>query len=269
MNTRRLLALAFSVLFLSPLAADDWPQFNGPERNGISKEKGLLATWPKGGPKLVWTYKEAGVGYSAPAVVGDRLYILGGRDKTEYLIALDVKAGKELWSAKIGDLFTWKGNSWNAGPSATPTVDGDLIFALGGQGVLLCTDTAGKEKWRKDLPKDMGAQVNPSGGGPKDVGWGYAWSPLVDGDKLIIQPGGPQGTLAALNKTTGEILWRSKGYTDQASYASPIVATVAGTRQYINLTNEGLTGVDPKTGAVLWRYAREYNDCVIPTPVVS
>ncbi|HJZ59879.1 MAG TPA: PQQ-binding-like beta-propeller repeat protein, partial [Gemmataceae bacterium] len=133
MNTRSLL---LTTALLAPLTAGaDWPQYRGPQRDGVSRETGLLQQWPKDGPRLVWTYTEAGLGYSGPAVVGDRLYMAGARGDAEFVFALDIKADgmpKEVWSARIGPLFTWKGNSWNAGPNVTPTVDGELVYALGG-----------------------------------------------------------------------------------------------------------------------------------------
>ena len=110
------------------LLAADWPQYRGPNRDDVSPETGLLKAWPKDGPPLAWTFEAAGVGYSPPAVVGDRVYVTGGREDKEVLIALDMKAAttvKEAWAAEIGPTFRWKGNSWSAGPSATPTVDGD------------------------------------------------------------------------------------------------------------------------------------------------
>src|SRR5262249_43686283 len=131
MRTLTKLGLMTGLLFF-PLAlfAADWPQWNGPDRNGVSPEKGLLKESPKDGPKLVWTFKDAGTGFTAPAVVGDTVYTMGARKDTEYLIALDGK-GKELWAAKIGPMMDYKGNTWSGGPNSTPTVDKDLILALG------------------------------------------------------------------------------------------------------------------------------------------
>jgi hypothetical protein len=276
MKDRLLIALA-TCLPLAPLSieAGDWPGWRGPNRDGLANETGLLKTWPKEGPPLRFTYKNAGIGYSGPAVVGDRLFLMGGRDGAEYVFALDLKNAQgstvpELWSTKIGPLFTWKGNNWNAGPSATPTVDGELVYALGGQGDLICVETAtGKERWRKSLPAELGAEVNPIGGGADKVGWGFTWSPVVDGDRLICVPGGSQGTLAALDKRTGQVQWRSKELTDLASYASPLAIEVGGVRQYVVLTNEGVSGVAAKDGQLLWRYLKKpaYNDVVIPTPI--
>ena len=152
----------------------------------------------------------------------------------------------------------------------TPTVDGDLIFAIGGNGDLVCVDTAGKEKWRANLPKDLGAQVNPIGGGPANLGWGFTASPLVDGDRLICVVGGPKGTVAALDKRTGKVLWRSTGLTDRAAYTSPMAFEVGGVKQYVVLTNETLASVAAVDGKVLWTHKRKqaYGTEVINTPLV-
>jgi outer membrane protein assembly factor BamB len=266
-----------ALLFASVvLRGDDWPQFRGPRRDGVSRETGLRAEWPKDGPPLKWQFDGAGVGYSGPAVVGERLYMSGGRDGSDCVFALDLKGEqpKELWSAKIGPLFTWKGNQWNAGPNATPTVDGDGVYALGGRGDLLCVAAAdGKERWRVNLPSDLGGEVNPIGGGAEDptpLGWGYAAAPLIDGERLICVPGGPKGLLAALDKKTGKVLWRSKDVADQAPYSSPVLAEIGGVRQVIQVTNYGIHGVAVDDGRLLWSYRREpaYDDVVIATPIV-
>ncbi|QOV89662.1 PQQ-binding-like beta-propeller repeat protein [Humisphaera borealis] len=279
MNISRvgMMATIVAVLFTNAGAAD-WPQFRGPDRNGVSAEKGLARQWPKGGPPLAWTFDKLGTGYSGPAVIGDRLYVSCGRGDSEYLVALDLKAAgspRELWATRIGPIFTWRGNDWNNGPNASPTADGDAIYALGGFGDLVCVEAAtGKERWRKNIPKTMGGEVDPIGGGAEDptpLGWGYAWSPLVDGDHLICVPGGKKGLLAALDKKTGEVVWQSKSVTDQASYSSPIVAEVGGVRQYIQVTNAGMVGVSAKDGSKLWSYRREpaYADVVIASPIFA
>lgn len=279
MNPRSLLlASLFLGVVLSVAEGADWPQFRGPDRNGVSPETGLLPEWPKGGPKLLWTYAECGIGYSGPAVVGDKLYMAGGRGDSEYLFALHLKGGADgkvtkLWETKIGPLFTWKGNSWNAGPNVTPTVEGDAVYALGGFGDLICVEAAtGKERWRINLPRDLGGAVNPIGGGleePTPLGWGYAHSPLIDGDRLICVPGGSKGLLAALDKKTGKLIWQSKQVKDEASYSSPIAATVGGIEQYIQVVNSGIVGIAAGDGKLLWSYKREpaYDDVVISPPV--
>lgn len=263
---RAILALTAAVLCL----AADWPQYRGPARNDLSPETGLLKAWPKDGPSLAWTYNNTGVGYSGPAIVGNRLYTIGGRGDDEFLIALDVKdrAATEAWAVKVGPLFQFKTNNWSSGPSATPTVDGDLVYALGGNGDLVCVDKSGKEQWRKHLPSELEAQVNPIGGGPKNLGWGYTWSPLVDGDQLVCAPGGPKGTLAALDKKTGNVLWRSTEATFQAAYTSPMLLDAAGVRQYLLLVNQGLIGVAAKDGKLLWSHKKGYGTEVVNTPLV-
>ncbi len=263
------------VAALALVLGADWPQFRGPARDGHSADAGLLKTWPAGGPKLLWTYTDGGVGYSGPAVVGDVLFTCGGKGADEFVFALDLKTSppKELWSAKIGPLFTWQGNSWNAGPNVTPTVADGRVYALGGFGDLVCVDAkSGKEAWRVNFGKDLNGEVNPIGGGlerPTPLGWGNAAAPLVGGDQLVCVPGGKRGLFAGLDKATGKVLWRSAAVTDQAPYSSPVVATIGGVKQYVSATNKGLVGVGTK-GEVLWRYARAkaFDDVVISTPVV-
>jgi outer membrane protein assembly factor BamB len=252
--------------------AADWPQWRGPNRDGVSKETGLLKTWPKEGPKLLWTFRDAGVGYSGPAVVADRLYIMGGRKGDEYLFALDTKdpkAIKEAWTVKIGPIFAPELiRQWGVGPRATATVDGELIYALGSQGDLVCVEAkGGKEKWRQSMPKDLAGEVNPITGQPG--GWGWTWSPLVDGDQLICLPGGKQGTFAALDKKSGKPLWRSKDLTEPCTYSSPIVADVGGVKHYVVTTNKLVAGVSAKDGSVLWTYTKKppFPDVQIPTPL--
>jgi outer membrane protein assembly factor BamB len=272
------LRILFVIISVCAVArGEDWPQYRGPKRDDISTEKGLLAEWPAAGPPLVWTYADAGVGYSGPAVVGNRLYTLGGRGQDEMLIALStatVKDGavSEAWSLRLGETFDFSSNKWSAGPSSTPTVDGDRVYALSGRGDLVCVEvSSGKELWRKYLPKDLEAQVNPIGGGPKNLGWGFTWSPLVDGDKLICVPGGPRGTVAALDKKTGELLWQSKEVTDQAAYTSPMLAEFGGVRQYVVLTNMGVIGVAAADGKVLWNFRRQprYGTEVVNSPIIQ
>jgi outer membrane protein assembly factor BamB len=249
------------------LRADDWPQWQGPDRTNVSKETGLLKKWPKEGPKLLWTFENAGEGYSAPAIVGDRLYTMGARGKSEFVIVLDTTTGKEVWSTEIGATFTFKGNSWGDGPRGTPTVEGDRIYALGGQGELVTLEAAsGKITWHHNLYQDFGGEVQDKSGVAK-VGWGYAEGPLVDGDKLVCTPGGEKGLLLALNKLTGEPIWRSTEVKSKAPYSSIIVAEVGGIRQYIQMSEQGVVGVAAKDGRLLWRYEKEYTDWPIPTPI--
>ncbi len=260
------------LVILLALQAADWPQYRGPARDDVSTETGLLQAWPPAGPPLLWTFRDAGIGYSGPAVVGDRLYTIGGRGDTEFLLALDLRSGKEAWATAVGPLFQFDGNKWSAGPSATPTVFDGLVYAQGGKGDLLCADArSGKEVWRKSLPQELDAQVNPIGGGPKNLGWGFTGSPLVDGERLICVPGGPKGAVAALDRKSGRVLWRSAEVVDQAAYTSPMAVDIDGVRQIVVLGNAGLFAVDARDGRLLWRSKREspYGTEVINTPLIQ
>jgi outer membrane protein assembly factor BamB len=247
-----LLALAL------PALAVDWRQWRGPDRTDVSQETGLLKSWPKDGPKLLWTYEDAGTGYSGPAVVGDRLYAMGATDTKEYVFVLDVNTGKKVWQTEFAARFR---NGYGDGPRGTPTTDGDRLYVIGGQGELACLETAGgKIVWQKNLRTDLG--------GSKQGNWGYTESPLIDGDKVVCTPGGPKGAVAALDKKTGEVLWRSKGYTDAAAYSSPVIGNGGGIRQYVQMTGDGLAGVAADDGRLLWYFRRPSRTAAVPTPIV-
>lgn len=272
--------LLIAVLGLTVLAADgvrgseflaareDWPQFRGPKRDGVSTETGLLKEWPKDGPTLAWKATGLGSGFSTVAIAGGRVFTAGDRDDACYLIALDQESGKELWKARLGDDGQHGGY---AGPRGTPTVDGSRVYVLGQQGDLLCADVdGGKEVWRKNLPKDFGGRVG---------GWSWSESPLVDGDKLVCTPGGRDATIVALNKNTGATLWRAAvPGNDPAGYSSIVISTVGGIKQYIQLTGNGVIAVNAQNGKFLWRYDGQArggrgnfmgNTANIPTPIVN
>ena len=251
--TRSLLA---GLSLAATLVAADWPQWRGPTRNDHSPDTGLLKQWPEGGPKQVWLFKDAGLGYSGYSVVGGKLFTMGLRNEKEQLIAVDAATGKELWSAPAGDKYP---NGWGDGPRATPTVDGDRVYAMGGNGLLICAQTSdGKVLWQKSLVGDLGGKLQ---------GWGYTESPIVVGDKVICTPGGSKGTLAALNKMTGEVLWRTTDVTDEAQYSSPILIQHGGKPQVVQLVGQKVFGVDPATGALLWKAPFPGRVAVIPTPI--
>ncbi|MCA9168067.1 MAG: PQQ-like beta-propeller repeat protein [Planctomycetales bacterium] len=252
-------ALVAVAAWCSSVAAENWPQWRGPNRTDISSETKLLEEWPEGGPPRVWLFEDCGMGYSGPAIVGDRLYILGARGEedaqTEQLICVDVKTGKEVWSAEIGELLT---NGWGDGPRGTPTVDGDFVYAISGKGNVVCVKASdGSVVWSKNMT-DFGGSI---------PNWGYTESPLVDGDKVICTPGGDSGTMLALNKTNGETVWQSADWQDKAHYSSAIVAEHNGIRQYIQLTNESVAGINAENGAVVWKADRHGEVAVIPTPI--
>ena len=230
-----------------PTSISDWPQWRGPQRNGISQESGLLKQWPAAGPKLLWQVNDIGDGYSTPAVVGTRIYLMSNRGfENEFVQALSTQDGKPIWTTRIGNVGS--PNDFLYGKArSTPTVDGDFIYALGSDGDLACLETgSGKIRWQKNLRKEFGGQSGP---------WSYAESPLVDGDVVVVTPGGPQATMVALNKKTGAVIWQSAvPGGDPAGYASAIVVQAGGRKQYVQFLSKGIVGVDAKTGQFLWRY---------------
>ena len=267
----------------SPLAADDWPNWRGPNRDAVCLERGLQQAWPTGGPKLLWKANGLGVGYSGPAIVGNTLYIMGNLDDQENVIALDTTTGKHLWARPIGPV---EYVGYCPGPRATPTLDGDRLYALGASGMLACLDrNSGEIRWKVNFISDFGARVirrefseslhdrllpeeDPTAG----LRWGFSESVLIDGEKLVCTPGGPDATLAALNKHTGQTVWKSK-INARSTYSSIVKATIGGVAQYVQFTGDGVVGVDAGNGKLLWRYDApsygKYGGINIATSIVS
>jgi len=263
------LSAFLAVLFLTGaclLAATsdgDWPRWRGENLDNISKEKGLLDKWPKDGPKLLWTAKNIGSGFSSVSIAGDRIYTLGGRSGKTMLIALAREDGKEIWAAEVG-----RGGD----PNCTPTIDtaANLAFGLSKDGDFACVDTkTGEVKWRKSFPKDFGGKMHS--------GWGYSESPLVDGDRVLVTPGAKDAQIVALNKQTGEVIWKSavpdklgnKGG-DGAGYSSIVISNAGGVKQYVQLVGRGCIGVSAADGKFLWGYNKVANGTAnIPTPLIS
>jgi outer membrane protein assembly factor BamB len=262
---RRLAPFALLALFA---VAADWPQWRGPNRDDISQETGLIATIPEKGPKLLWTFKDAGIGYSGPAVVGDTLYSIGSEPKEasaddevknkEYVFALDVKTGSPRWRTAIGEYYN---NGYGGGPRSSPAVDGDKLYVIGAKGDLVCLETAtGKKVWSLNLVKDFKGSL---------PGWGFCESPLVDGDWVLCTPGGDKGVIVALDKNTGKVVWANTEMNDRAHYSSIVTAVAAGVKQYIQMVQGGVVGLRAKDGKLLWRSPLGKNGtAIIPTPVV-
>ncbi len=240
----------------------DWPQWQGPDRTALSQETGLLQSWPAHGPPLAWKAKGLGGGYSTPSVAAGRVFGSGFRGDDEVVWALDETTGKLLWRTRIAKAN--RNIGYGEGPRSTPTVDGELLYALGVSGDLVCLETAtGKERWRKHLRQDFGGRMMS--------GWGYSESPLVDGEKVVVTPGGQQATLVALDKKTGAPIWRAQvPQGDGAGYASAIVATVEGQRQYVQFLGRGVASVAAEDGKFLWRFDRPANGTAnCSTPVFA
>ena len=229
-------------------STSDWPQWRGPQRNGISQESGLLKQWPAEGPKLLWQVNDIGDGYSTPVVVGTRIYMMSNLGlENEFVQALSTEDGKSVWTSRIGNVGNPQDVFYPMAKS-TPTVDGEFIYALGSDGDLTCLAArSGKIRWQKNIKKEFGGKPGI---------WSYAESPLIDGDAVVVTPGGEQATILALNKKTGAVIWKSAvPGGEQAGYASAIVVEAGGRKQYVQFLSKGIVGVDAKTGQFLWRYA--------------
>ena len=254
---RFLLLFSFLLAACDQSVADDWPQFRGPLRDGVSQETNLLKSWPEGGPKRLWLSSNLGAGYSGPAIVGEKIYIMGQRADAQWLLCLDAKDGKEFWATRLGDPYV---NEFGDGPRGTPTVRDGLVFAIGANGELLCAEAAtGKERWRANLTALGGAVP----------GWGYSESPLVDGARVMSTPGGEKGAVAALDIKTGKLLWQSKDFTDEAQYTSLMLLEKSGVRQYISANREHITGVAANDGRMLWQQKFRSGVVVAQSPIVS
>lgn len=245
--------------------AADWPQWRGPNRDGISKDTGLLKTWPQGGPKVLWTFETAGVGFGCPVVVGDKLFVLGSDDPDkgdkEFALCLNTKDGKEIWRKALDTSAGGYSYGWGSGPRSTPTVDGDFVYVLGAKGDLQCLKISdGSKVWGISMVKTLGGNI---------PGWGYSESVLIDGDHLICTPGGGKGTIAKLDKKTGEVVWRSTDIKDGSQYSSIVISNI-GVKQYITLVSAGTISVRASDGKLLWRSKAGANGtAVAPTAVVD
>lgn len=197
--------IAFSlalVLVGTSAGAVDWPQWQGPDRNAISRETGLLKEWPADGPRLAWKINGLGGGDSAPAVSNGKLFGMSIRDGKEIVWALAEDSGKQLWATPLGNAVQQAFPQAKEGPSCTPTVDGNRLYVIGMGGKVACLNAEeGKLVWERSFTQDFG------GGVPA---WSYRESPLVDGDRVLCTPGGPDAMMVALNKQTGETIWKAK-----------------------------------------------------------
>ena len=260
MKRRLLLPAVFALLGLASQAmaqtASVWPQWRGPNRDGISKETGLLKEWPADGPSLVWKTTGAGRGYSSFSISGGKMYTMGLRGDREFVVAFDVATGKEAWATPHGSAFR---NDRGDGPRGTPTIDGDRVYALGGSGDLSALDArTGKIIWTKNVLKEFGGS---------NITWGISESPLVLGNKVLVNPGGPDASIVALNKANGSVIWKSQS--DRAGYSSAIPVEINGGTQVVFFTGARAVGLDLKDGRLLWEYARPSNRTAnVATPIV-
>jgi outer membrane protein assembly factor BamB len=254
------LSVAFVVALSQPVsnqAPADWPQWRGANRDGKSSETGLLTQWPAGGPPLAWKAGGAGSGFSSMSVVAGKLYTVGARGGTEYVHAFDVATGRKLWEVANGDEYS---NDRGNGPRGTPTIEAGRLYVLGASGDLTALDAAkGTRIWSVNVLSQFG------GSNPR---WGLSESPLIVGDRLLVNAGGSNASIVAFNKRDGKVIWKSQS--DGAGYSSAVVQRVGSTDQAVFFTATRAVGVDIKDGRLLWEYPRVANRVAnIATPVVK
>jgi outer membrane protein assembly factor BamB len=234
----------------------EWPQWRGPERNGLSRETGLMKAWPASGPKAAWSASGLGQGYGSLSIKGDRIFAQGMRGNESFVFALNRADGKQVWAVKLGPSQT---DDRGDGPRGTPTVDGDRVYALSENGDLACLRFAnGSVVWQRNILKDFGGS---------NLNWLISESPLVDGNRLIVTPGGAGAGIVALDKMTGKTVWAAKELNDRAGYASCIVADVQGVRTVMGFTASAAVGVRASDGKLMWRYepvANRTANCTTP-----
>ena len=227
---------------IGAISAADWPSFDGAARSNVSQESGLLKEWPEAGPKIAWRVQGLGEGYSSVSVANGFVYTMGNVGNAETVTAIKLDTGKIAWQQKTAPASRLSAGN---GPRSTPTVDGDFVYSLGGNGDLSCMNAkTGKPVWQINILKEFAGD---------NISWGICESVLIDGDKLICTPGGKQGTLVALNKKNGKLIWKCMvPGSPQAGYSSAIIAEVGGVRQYIQFTSANVVGVRAEDGTYLW-----------------
>ncbi|MEZ6126906.1 MAG: PQQ-binding-like beta-propeller repeat protein [Planctomycetaceae bacterium] len=268
-----LLAVSFTVSSASTfVAADDWPQWMGPQRDNVWRETGILSKFPEGGPKVLWRTPLAG-GYSGAAVADGKLFItdyvtsddvkVGNFERkeftgTERVVCLNEKSGEVLWKHEYPVKYTI---SYPSGPRCTPNIDGNRVYTLGAEGHLFCFDVAsGKIIWQKDLKAEYGT---------KAALWGYSAHPLIDGDRLLTLAGGPGSHIVALDKHSGKEIWKSSTSPEQG-YSPPTIIQHGGVRQLILLKPDAVSSINPNDGTEYWSVPYQAtNGSIIMSPVMS
>lgn len=271
MDSRRILWLvsvtALAGVFAGGLASNagppvsrelgQWPQWRGPNRDGISLETGLRTRWPSGGLPVLWKVP-GGDGFSSLSIVDGRVYTMVEREEAEWVLCLDAETGQELW--KVRSAGSYREPQGGNGPRATPTVDGPRIYTLGATGSLMCLDRlSGGVLWQRNILKDFQAE---------NLQWGVSTSPLVEGNLLLVNVGGPQASVVAFHKISGEVVWKS--YDDVAGYSSPIAIDVDGVREVVFFCGRSVVGLSPADGTVHWKHPwTTLSDMNIATPIYS
>ncbi|MCL4500067.1 MAG: PQQ-binding-like beta-propeller repeat protein [Chloroflexi bacterium] len=251
-----LFVLAIVVLMPVLAVAADWPLYRGPSVNGMSPETGIKKNWNQVKPSLVWKVAMGDDGFAGPSVANKRVFIVDHKGKDDIVRAIDITTGKDVWQYVFEDAE--KSNYGFC--RCTPVVDKGRVYTISRMGTVNCLDAkTGKKIWSRNICKEFNG---------KKPTWDYAMSALIDGNKLIVLPGGPNASVAALDKTTGKTIWQGGG-SDLPGYSTPIIATIGGKRQYVAFMGTSILGVDAANGALLWSYPWKTNyDINAAQPIV-
>lgn len=253
---RPVLAATLLSITAGASGAEDWPQWRGPNRDGVSLETGLLSAWPDEGPELAFRADGLGAGYSTVSITEDRAFTLGMVSGREWVFAVDARSGALRWSTPHGAGYR---DGRGDGPRSAPTVVDGQVVVLGASGRLSSLDAGtGQTAWTVDLIGELGG---------RNISWGISESPLVVEDRVLVSPGGRRAGFAAFDRESGEPLWTTAG--DEAGYASPVVVDLPGASHVVFFSGERAVGVRPADGALLWSYEGASNRTAnIATPVV-
>jgi outer membrane protein assembly factor BamB len=226
-----------------------WPQWRGPKRDNVSTETGLLTEWPEAGPPLVWQVKGLGEGIHPVSVADGRIYTLGSQEREECVVALDEQTGNLLWTTKVATDLPLQSRLMRWLSQRSPTVDADRLYTVTAVGDLICLQaTDGKELWRKNFPEEFGGRPGV---------FGFCDRPLIDGDNLICKTGSADAAVVALNKKTGNVVWKT-AYPEnkRGTYGALVVSEGGGVRQFVGFREKELAGIAAADGRVLWRYGK-------------
>jgi outer membrane protein assembly factor BamB len=271
MNKQLVCSIVTTALLTVTLHAHDWPEWRGRGRTGVWLDTDIIEKFPDGGPPLKWRVP-TNSGFSGPSVAGGRVFVTDSKradgegivhQATERVLAIDEQTGKILWTKEWKTNYTGIQWLYASGPRATPTVDGDRVYVLGTMGELFALDAAtGRVLWQKDFVRDFNAQV---------PGWGMSSAPLVDGDRLICLVGGePDAKVMALNKFTGEEIWRALSSDWEPGYSQPTIIEAGATRQLIIWEPRAINSLNPATGEIYWQVPHLVQmGMTIATPVRS
>jgi len=257
MNVRTILVVSALFGISASAFAADWPRFRGPKGDGISPEVGINKNWAQKKPETLWTAKMSDGGFAGPSVADGKVFIIDHQGDNDVVRALELASGKQVWEATYAE----PGKPDNGFSRSTPTFDNGKLYTISRFALVNCYDAAtGKTIWTRNIKNDFNGQQ------PQ---WQWAMSPVIDGNAVILVPGGPNAAVVKLNKETGETIWAGGG-SDKPGYATPVIATINGKKQYVIFTATNLIGVDSENGKLLWSFPwkTEYDvNAASPVPV--